>query len=122
VAFGAKTGFVLAHDPDTVRAPDAACVSKERFAAIGDIEQFWPGAPDLAVEVVSPGDSFRGVQEKALEWIAGGCLAVLVVDPANATATVYRTGGQAHVHAEGEVVDLGDAVPGFEVAVAELVR
>jgi Uma2 family endonuclease len=122
VVFGAETGFVLAHDPDTVRAPDAACVSKERFAAIGDIEQFWPGAPDLAVEVVSPGDSFRGVQEKALEWVAGGCLAVLVIDPANATATVYRPGGQAHVHAEGEVVDLGDAVPGFAVAVAELVR
>jgi Uma2 family endonuclease len=119
-AYGAETGFVLAHDPDTVRAPDAAFVSKERFEAVGDTDRFWPGAPDLAVEVVSPNDSFHDVQEKALEWVAAGCIAVLVIDPEKRTATVYRGGGEAHVHGEGETVDLGNAVPGFAVAVGEL--
>jgi Uma2 family endonuclease len=120
VAYGAETGFVLAHDPDTVRAPDAAFVSRDRFEAVGDTEKFWPGAPDLAVEVVSPDDSFREVQEKALEWIAAGCVAVLVLDPDERTATVYRAEGDAHIYGGENEVELSDAVPGFSVTVAEL--
>lgn len=120
VAFGAETGFVLARDPDTVRAPDAAFVSQERFDAVGRIATYWPGAPDLAVEVVSPGDSFHDIQEKALEWVAAGCLAVLVVDPEERNATVYRSDGDAHVHREGEAIDLSDAVPGFSLPLGEL--
>jgi Uma2 family endonuclease len=120
VAFAAETGFVLSRDPDTVRAPDAAFVSKRRFEEVGDTEKYWPGAPDLAVEVLSPGDSFHEVQEKALEWIAAGCVAVLVLDPDERTATVYRAGGDAHVHSAGDTLDLSDAVLGFTVTVSEL--
>src|SRR4051812_33275237 len=54
VVFNADTGFRLASNPDTVRAPDVAFVSRERADRVGDVEEFWPGAPDLAVEVVSP--------------------------------------------------------------------
>lgn len=46
----AETGFVLSRDPDTVRAPDAAFVSKARFEAIGDTEKFWPGATHTSLE------------------------------------------------------------------------
>lgn len=120
VTLGAETGFVLALDPDTVRAPDAAFISKERADAVGDTAKFWPGAPDLAVEVLSPEDSFHYIQEKALEWIDAGCVAVLVLDPQMRTATVYRSGGQAHVYGASDTVDLGDTVPGFSVSVAEL--
>lgn len=120
VAVGAETGFVLSRDPDTVRAPDAAFISKERFEAVGNTVKYWPGAPDFAVEVVSPEDTFRYVQEKALEWIAAGCVAVLVLDPSKRTATVYRARGEARVHGVEETLDLGDAVPGFGVRVAEL--
>ena len=56
--FAAETGFKTANDPDTVRAPDAAFVSKERIEAVGEVEGYWPGAPDLAVEVVAPNDRF----------------------------------------------------------------
>lgn len=120
VALGAETGFVLSRDPDTVRAPDAAFVSQDRVEKVGDTAKYWPGAPDLAVEVVSPDDSFREVQEKALEWLAAGTIAVLVLDPAERTATVYRRGGDAHVHGTDDMLDLGDAVPGFSVTVARL--
>lgn len=117
---GAETGFVLSRDPDTVRAPDAAFVSRERVEKVGRTKKFWPGAPDLAVEIVSPNDTFREVQEKAREWVASGCIAVLVIDPEERTATVYRAGGESHIYGEGETVDLSDAVPGFSVTVAEL--
>ncbi len=119
VAVG-DAGFLLSGDPDTVRGPDAAFISKERAEAVGDTEKFWPGAPDLAGEVVSPNDTFSEVEVKALEWVAAGCIAVLVIDPAERTATVYRAGGESHIYGEGETVVLGDAVPGFTVTVAEL--
>lgn len=120
VTLGAETGFMLSSDPDTVRAPDAAFVSRERVEKIGRTTKYWPGAPDLAVEVVSPEDSFREVQEKALEWLAAGTIAVLVLDPAERTATVYRGQGDAHIYAAQDTLDLDDAVPGFSVAVAKL--
>jgi Uma2 family endonuclease len=117
---GAETGFVLARDPDTVRAPDAALVSRERVDAVGRVPKFWPGAPDLAVEVVSPEDRFGEVEEKALDWLAAGTVAVLVLDPERRTATVYRGAGDAHVHTTGDTLDLTDAVPGWRIAVSEL--
>ncbi len=123
VAVG-ETGFVLAKGAgrqlETVRAPDAAFVSKERAEKAGRTVKYWPGAPDFAVEVVSPGDSFHEVQEKALEWLAAGTVAVLVLDPDRRSATVYRGQGDAHVHGVEDTLDLGDAVPGFSVTVAEL--
>ncbi len=93
VTFGAETGFLLARDPDTVRAPDAAFVSAERADADGRTERYWPGAPDLAVEVLSPSDSFREVEAKALDPLHAGSRAVLVLDPARRTATA--TAGRA---------------------------
>ena len=55
--YTAETGFRLSSDPDTVRAPDAAFVSRERVEAAGRVTGFWPGPPDLAVEVVFPNDT-----------------------------------------------------------------
>jgi len=119
VAVG-ETGFVIERHPDTVRAPDAAFVSAARAAQVGPTSKYWPGAPDLAVEVVSPGDSFREVQEKALHWLAAGTLAVLVLDPGQRTATLYAHGGHAQIPHPGQTLDLSHVVPGFRVAVAEL--
>src|SRR5581483_8495202 len=113
VTLGAETGFIIGRDPDTVRAPDAAYVSNERAAAVGSTPKFWPAAPDFAAEVVSPDDSFREVEEKALDWLAAGTIAVLVVDPARRTATVYRGSGDARVHREDGTLDRSDAVPAW---------
>jgi hypothetical protein len=60
------------------------------------------------------------VKEKALSWLAAGTKAVLVVDPAHQTATVYRGQGEARIHSGKEMVDLSDAVPGWRIHVAEL--
>jgi hypothetical protein len=66
------TGFTLATDPDTVRAPDVAFVSRERIEAVGEVEEYWPGAPDLAIEVISPNDSQVEVEEKVFDWLEAG--------------------------------------------------
>jgi Uma2 family endonuclease len=119
VTLGAETGFILGRDPDTVRAPDAAFVSHARADAIGPTLGFWPGgAPDLAIEVVSPEDSRPYVRAKALNWLEAGASAVLVLDPRSCSATVYRPGGDVRSYTEG-TLDLSDAVPGWHVAVAD---
>jgi Uma2 family endonuclease len=120
VAVGAETGFVLSTDPDTVRAPDAAFISKQRADAVGRTVKYWPGAPDFAAEVISPNDTFHEVQTKALEWLAAGTIIVLLLDPDQQTATVYRGRGDTHIHNAEDTLDLGDAVPGFTVPVARL--
>lgn len=118
VTLAAETGFVLASDPDTVRAPDVAFVTRAHADAIGRTVRFWPGAPDFAVEVVSPGDSFGEVESKALGWLDAGAMASLVLDPARRSATVYRAGGDVRVYTDGDL-DLSDAVPGWRVAGAD---
>ena len=119
VTLGAETGFILARDPDTVRAPDAAFVSSARAEAVGTTFGFWPGgAPDLAIEVVSPDNSRRYLREKALNWLEAGANAVLVLDPRSRSVTVYRPGDEIRTHTDG-TLDLSDAVPGWRVAVAD---
>lgn len=116
----AETGFEIYSDPDTVRAPDAAFVSRERVEATGRVTGYFPGAPDLAVEVVSPNDTHSEVVEKALEWLEAGCRMVLVVEPKRKTVTVYRSREDICILAEGEVIDGADVVPGWRLPVAEI--
>lgn len=122
VAFAAETGFLIRRDPDTVRAPDAAFVARQRAEAVGDPERYWPGAPDFAAEVVSPADSFAEVEAKALGWLDAGTKLVLVVDPERRTATAYRSSDDVHVHSGDDTLDLSDAVPGWRLALPELFR
>jgi len=120
--FGAETGFLLKRDPDTVRAPDFAFIAKEHFPTTEPQEAFWPGAPDLAVEVLSPGDTTGEVDEKIEEWLAAGCAAVWVVDPKLQTATIYQSPTNVQVKTAGETLVGDPVVPGFSCAVDEIFR
>ena len=120
VVFAAETGFRLATDPDTVRAPDIAFVTKARIDEVGVFEGFWPGAPDLAVEVISPGDSYTEVKEKVQEFLSAGARAVWVVDPRRHTITVYRSSMDITILTENDLLDGGDIIPGFNCRVAEV--
>ena len=122
IVFGAETGFRLASDPDTVRAPDFAFVAKQKIPEVPPRDGFWPGAPDLAVEVVSPGDRMGEVDEKIQEWLTSGCAAVWVIDPKLETVTVYRSRTDVQVKTVGEVLDGHPIVPGFSCAIKELFR
>jgi len=115
VLHGAETGFVLSRDPDTVRAPDLAFTRTER--ASPPARGFVPDAPDLAVEVLSPGDRPGYVREKVAEWLEAGTLAVWVVDPRERTVTVHEPDKRPAVFGEDEVLNGGDLLPGFEFAV-----
>jgi Uma2 family endonuclease len=120
-AFAGEIGFHLRSDPDTVRAPDAGFVSKARIEAAGGIPAgYWPGPPDLAIEVVCASDRRSQVEREALDWLVSGTRAVVVLDPALRTATVYRARDDIRVLTGGELLDLGDVVPGWSARVDEL--
>src|SRR5215212_8243196 len=102
--FGAETGFLLKRDPDTVRAPDFAFIASERLPKAKPKESYWPGAPDLAVEVLSPSDTAGEVAEKIEEWLASGCIAVWVVDPKLQTVTIYQSATDVKIKVAGETL------------------
>lgn len=118
--FGAETGFRLGRDPDTVRAPDIAFIARENMPAEEPSDAFWPGAPDLAVEVLSPGDRTGEVDEKINAWLAAGCAAVWIVDPKLRTVTIYESATDVRVVTAGEVLRGEPLVPGFECPVDAL--
>jgi Uma2 family endonuclease len=118
--FAAETGFKLASDPDTVRAPDVAFVTRERVEAVGDTEKYWPGAPDLAVEVLSPDDRYPEVDEKTAEWLEAGCRMVIVVNPRRRAATIYRSPDDVQLLSENDSIEGGDVVPGWRLPLRNL--
>jgi len=120
VVCGADTGFVLFRDPDTVRAPDAAFVTAERAARQVRKEAYFEGAPDLAVEVVSPGDSEREVAEKVEEYLAAGTRLVWVVRQRHKMVAVHEPGKPPRVLTTAHTLDGGDLLPGFSLPVATI--
>lgn len=120
VAFGAETGFKLASNPDTVRAPAISFVTHARIPATGIPKTYWSGAPDLAVEVLSPSDRDIEVKEKTAEWLANGARAVWLGDPKRRSVTVYRSANDVTTLTETDELDGQDVVPGFRCRVAEI--
>ncbi len=118
--YAAETGFQLASNPDTVRAPDVAFVRQERVAEAGEVRGFWPGAPDLAVEVVSPGDTYAEVEDKVLDWLDAGTLMVAVVNPRQRTVTIYRSRADIVILTRDDLLDGNNVVPGWILPIREL--
>lgn len=120
IVYAAETGFQLASNPDTVRAPDVAFVRQERVAEAGEAKGFWPGAPDLAVEVVSPSDTYTAVEDKVLDWLDAGTLMVVVVNPRQRTVTLYRSRADIVILTQNDILDGKDVVPGWSLPIQEL--
>ena len=120
VVVGAETGFVLARNPDTVRGADVAFVSTACLPQGPLPISFFPGAPDVAVEVVSPGDTMVEVQEKVGDYLAGCTKVVWVVNPRHKTVTVHRPQTPPFVLRQADTLTGDDVVPGFSCAVSEI--
>ncbi len=118
--YAAETGFILSQNPATVRAPDAAFVSRERAVQQRRPEGYFEGAPDLAVEVVSPGDRDEEVQRKVMDYLEAGTKLVWIVRPRTETVTVYRSLTDIRVLTKEETLDGGDLLPGFQLSVGEI--
>ena len=117
--FGQDTGFLIERDPDTVRAPDLAFVSAARTPEIGR-QGYVPFAPDLAVEILSPGDRPSEVLEKVAAWLGAGTRLVWVLDPDRGNARVHRADGTIDIVPVEGAVDGEDVLPGFTCPLADV--
>jgi len=120
VVLAGDSGFILANSPDTVRGPDVAFVSRERHERSGDAVHAFAGAPDLAVEVLSPSTAPAAMHAKVADYLAAGTCRVWVVDPETQTVTVYASLLSPIVRGEDDMLDGEHAIPGFTVRVGEI--
>jgi Uma2 family endonuclease len=112
----AETGFILRRSPDTVRAPDVGFVRKERLV---QTEGYFPGPPDLAVEVIARSDTYSEFNAKVLDWLRSGAR-LIVVDPSQQSAAMHRSLTETQrVDIDG-ALDGGDVVPGWTLPLREL--
>ena len=117
--FAAGTGFLITTDPDTVLAPDVSFIPQERLTTPLP-PGYWPFAPDLVAEVISPEDSYLEVDEKVQAWLAAGTRMVLVVNPRRRTVTVHRSPTDVTVLTEADQIEGGDVVPDWVLPVRAL--
>jgi len=120
MAFGEQTGFILTRNPDTVRAPDAAFVREDRIPRERSLTEYFPGAPDLAVEVLSPSNRASAMTRKLAQYFDAGTLLVWVVEPETRRITVHAPGREPVVLRETDTLDGEDVLPGFRYKIAQL--
>ena len=122
-SIGLECGFRLSRNPDTVRGPDVHFVRMGRLPSGRMPAGIFPGPPDLAVEVVSPGDTERELAEKLGQYRDAGVARSWVVRPERRTVTVHYADGTARTFEDGDILDSNDAgfeVEGFAMPVTEL--
>jgi Uma2 family endonuclease len=115
-----EVGFVLRRNPDTVRAADIAFIRADRLPPEGLPFGFFEGAPDLAVEILSPFDRYPDLLRKVSQWLEAGTRLVWVVDPARRTVTAFQFDGTLRLLNESAELDGGDVLPGFRHPVRDL--
>ena len=122
VVVSGEPGFRLeVGPPDTVLAPDVAWIAPGRMPAAG-ARGFPELAPDLAVEVKSPGDTRAALARKAAKWLRYGARQVWAADPETITLTIYTAGAPPSVLGEWDTLDGGELLPGFQTPVWRLFR
>ncbi len=117
--FSNNPGFVLGRDPDTVRGPDVAFWSRQRLPEIPE-DEYIAIPPDLAVEVVSPGDHFSRIQNKVRAYLACDVALLWVIDPIDRSVSVYRPNQPLRILAETDTLDGEEVLPGFRLPVRDL--
>lgn len=119
--FAQDTGFKIASNPDTVRAPDLAFLGHERLARVSK-RGYAAVAPDLIVEILSPDDRPDEVRAKIAEWLSAGVRMVWELDPPERTARVYRPDGTVSVIGTHEALEGEAVLPGFRCELMDLYR
>jgi len=112
-------GFKIESDPDSVRAPDVAFVSRSRVNEI-PATGFARFAPDLAVEVASPNDRPGELLAKVGQWLDAGSRLVWVIDPLRAQAVVYGENGDMTIVSASGSLDGETVLPGFSCLLADV--
>jgi Uma2 family endonuclease len=115
--YAGEVGFRVG--PRRLVCPDVAYVCTERDAPVDD-DEFFPYAPDLAVEILSPDNTRPKVRRKARAYLANGGRLVWAIDVRRRRVIVYRPSAEPQILREEAFLDGEDVLPGFTVRIAEL--
>ena len=113
-------GVLLEREPDTVREPDIAFFSVDKIPRGARVRGYYEVAPDIVVEVASPSDSAREVNDKARMWLSYGVRLVWAVYPDARRVDVHQQSGAMRTLTDGDTLDGGDALPGFAYGVTDV--
>jgi Uma2 family endonuclease len=114
-----EAGYLLSRDPLTIRQPDVSVISRERIRA-SDPDSYFEGAPELAVEVVSPSDSAEDLDIKTKQYLQNGARQVWILYPKTQTVHVFSRGAATVILDKDQTLEGGELLPGFTVPVASL--
>jgi Uma2 family endonuclease len=117
-AYGSSAGFVL--PSGDLLSPDVSFVRAERLPGGKAPEGFAMFAPDLAVEIVSPGDQIMDIEHKVQLYLSNGTQLVWVLNPRLKRTTVYRPDGAARVLQARDALDGEGVLPGFRCLLGEV--
>jgi len=116
-SYDSSTGFRMPNG--NVRSPDLAFIATSRLEGVA-ADGYLPVVPDLAVEVLSPGDRSREVFDKVGEYLDAGVQLVWVIDPVKRCASRYRSLTDLRTLGIDDFLDGEDVVPGFRCALSEI--
>jgi Uma2 family endonuclease len=120
--FGSDTGYLLAHDPDTVLSPDGSFIRSDRLPPAETWGSFFPFGPDIAIEVLSPSNTSAEMRRKTIRYFAAGTQLVIIVDPKARTVRISRPGHGDVAYERDDVLDLSPALPGFTLPLRSIFR
>src|SRR6266498_1651301 len=107
------------------RAPDVSFVSRERLARMGfkrSTRKFFPGAPDLAVEILSPNNTRAEIDARLRDFFASGTQIAWIIDPDTQSAEVCRSLTQRRLIGPGGELDGEHLLPGFRYSISDLFK
>jgi len=112
-----EAGYILSRSPLTIRQPDVSVLSKARIHSSDD---YFEGAPELAVEVVSPSDIAEDLQIEVDQYLQAGAKRIWIVYPKTKRIHIFHESGSMTALDESQTLDGGDLLPGFSVKAADL--
>jgi Uma2 family endonuclease len=116
--FGSNLLYIL--PSGNRRGPDVSFVASRRLPKGRAPKGFFEGAPDLAVEILSPSDRRRKTLDKVGEYLQAGTRLLWLIDPERRTATVYRSLSDVRSIGADGTLDGEDVLVGFRCPLAEI--
>ncbi|MCX7925749.1 MAG: Uma2 family endonuclease [Fimbriimonadales bacterium] len=117
-AFDSSTGFRMKRG--NIRSPDLALMDVSRLPQGEPPVDFIDGAPDLAVEVVSPSENQKDLAQKVVEYFESGAREVWLLFPERKQVYRYTAPLEVEVLREDDILTGGELLPEFKVRVGEL--
>lgn len=103
------------------RSPDVSFISKERLQGIKRLPKgYFQGSPDLAIEVISPNNTFEELHQKIVEYFDNGCRLVWVINPDEKSVLVYHQPEPDKLLNVTDNLDGEDILPDFTLPVLDL--